>query len=158
PPLVPKRRSRGEGTLVQRGPHTWRLRAYAGRDPVTGRPRQVSRTVEAPNKTEAIKLLRKFVEEVDEGQVAKVGTSATVGALLDHFIAHLERVGRERTTIETYERADQLHLRPALGNVKLRDLDSFALDGYYRQKSEAGLSPNYIRVHHALMSGALTQA
>ena len=61
----------------------------------------------------------------------------------------------------------QAHLRPALGSVELRKLTAYDLDAYYsskaraggnaRQKS-AGLGPNTIRQHHALLSSALTQA
>jgi hypothetical protein len=41
------RRPKATGTIQQRGQAKWRLRVFAGTDPVTGNPRQLSKTVEA---------------------------------------------------------------------------------------------------------------
>jgi integrase len=151
------RRGRGEGTLEQRGKGVWRIRVYAGTDPVTGNPRQVSRTVRARTKTEALALMRDFLQEIKEGKV-QLRTQATVGHLFDAHLEHLRRVGRAPATIESYERVIDKRLRPAFGHIGLRDLTAKDLDDYYGDRKAAGSKPATIRQHHSIMSGALTQA
>jgi hypothetical protein len=62
----PKRREKGAGSRVERprSPACWYLRAYAGRDPATGRPRQSSSTVTAANPTAARRAVNAFIAEV----------------------------------------------------------------------------------------------
>lgn len=161
-----KRRGRGEGTLEQRGPDKWRLRVYVGQD-AQGRPLQTSKTIHAKSKTEALRELRKFTREIDEGHVKpRKGPNATVGSLLVEWLGHLERTGRARTTIDSYRLIAERHLIPALGDLPLRKVDGHVLDSYYAAKAATGgsvrsgdaLGANTIRVHHAILSSAFTQA
>jgi len=47
----------------------------------------------------------------------------------------------QATTYETYERLMRLHLLPALGPVKLKNLSPAHVRGLYREKLDSGLSP-----------------
>ena len=40
--VIPARRK--SGTMRQRAPGHWELRAFVGRDPISGKPRQATRT------------------------------------------------------------------------------------------------------------------
>jgi integrase len=62
------------------------------------------------------------------------------------------------TTYETYERLTRLHLLPALGRVKLKNLTSTHVRGLYREKLDSGLSPTSVQRVHALLQKALKQA
>src|SRR5665811_2187696 len=118
------------GTMRERPANSkrWELRAYAGRDPETGNPRQVSRIFRG-GKRDARKALDKLVGEVDAGQ--HVGTMATFGKLLDLWLAKVEDLGKARTTLETYRTHVANHIRPELGDVRLDKLDTFRLDQYF---------------------------
>ena len=62
----PSRRPKGTGTVRQRAPGKWQLRVFVGVDPITGNPRQMSKTVDARNQTEAQRKLRAWQKELDE--------------------------------------------------------------------------------------------
>jgi len=72
------------GHLQQRGPQTWRLAVYVGRDERTAKKRYVQRTVHGTQR-EAERALARLVTEVDEGRHAP-SASGTVGALLDRWL------------------------------------------------------------------------
>jgi integrase len=150
-----------EGSLRERPPkkpgvRRWEMRVYVGRDPETGRPRQVYRTFTGTLKRDADKALRAFVAEVEEGK--HLGPAATLGKLLDEWLANLERAGRSRSTIETYRTHVETHIRPALGSLRLDLLTTHDVDRYLAVLADKGLSPRTIRLDHAVLSGALTQA
>ncbi len=90
---------------LKRQPDYWELRAYAGPDPITARPRYVSRTFRG-GKREANKALAQLVAEVDS-----IGTHAdqSVAGLLLAHIDHLEqrgaRPGRSRATAGSHARS-----------------------------------------------------
>ena len=73
-----KRQVRGRGQSA-----VWELRVHAGRNPVTGKPRYVSKTVTGGAKT-ADEKLAELVTEVTGGDHAE--EDITFGALLDRFV------------------------------------------------------------------------
>lgn len=148
-------RGRGEGTLQQRGPDKWRLRVYTGQDP-TGRPHQISRTVTARNRTEALKELRKLANEVDQGRHAPRQT-ITVGHLLREWMANNQQ-DMAVLTRESYTRVINNHLAPGLGRHEISKVTALHLDRYYQTKTAAGLKPRSIRIHHAILSAAFEAA
>jgi integrase len=155
------RRPKGTGTLseVGKGSGVWRLRVFVGKDPVTGVPRQVSRTIRTAKrsgKTEAQAALRKLVAEVAAGK--HVGTSANLSVLLDHWLAECKRKGRSPNTLETYRQHVERRLKPRLGDVRLSDLTAHHLDRFYAELDAEGLKPGTIRLFHSMLSGALSLA
>ena len=156
------------GTMRERPPGSkrWELRAYIGRDPATARvdpetgktipgpPRQVSRVFHG-GKRDATKALDALVAEVREGQ--HVGTTATVGKLLTDWLGTLKRLGKARTTVDTYTIHVEKHIRPTLGAVRLDKLTTHTLDTYFAGLAAKGLSPRTIRLDHAIVSAALAQ-
>jgi integrase len=131
------------------------LRAYVGTDPETGKPRQVSRTFRG-GKRAARKQLDKLVAEVHAGH--HIGTTATVGKLLDEWLRNLERLGKAVSTMETYRIHVKKHIRPELGSIRLDKLTAHQLDAYFATLTDRGLSASTIKLNHAVISGALTQA
>lgn len=156
-PLTKKRRGRGEGTAEPRGVGRWRLRVYLGT--VNGKPIQVSRTVVATNRSEALKLLRQFTHEIDAGTVTLGGgPRQPFAGLLDKWIAHIESRGRAATTLASYRTISDTHLKPALGHIALSRLTAYDLDDYYQARLKAGMAARTVRLHHSIISAALTQA
>ncbi len=67
------------GHVRQRGRGSWELRAYVGRDPLTGRKRCKTKTVRANGQREAETALAAFVTSLDAG----VPASGTFGELVE---------------------------------------------------------------------------
>jgi integrase len=133
---------------------------YAGIDPVTGRQRQIARQVKG--KREAERLEAKLRAEVADGRHR--GTSArTVGELLDVYLAWRETSGKPLSpaTLNDYRTIVETKLKPALGKLRLPQLDPVTLDRFYGQlrrrgrNDTAALSTSRVRQVHAVLSGAL---
>jgi integrase len=62
------------------------------------------------------------------------------------------------TTYECYEQIVRIHVRPALGGVKLKNLTPAHVRGLYREKPQAGLSPRTVQYIHVTLHKALKQA
>ncbi len=149
------RRPWGTGSLVEASSGVWRLRVYAGRDPITGHPRQVRRTVRG-TQAAAQAALGKLQQEVVFGRHR--GTAASLGKLLDDWLSHPERIDKAKSTTTTYRQYVERRIRPALGDVRLDRLTAHDLDRFYGGLQDEGLAVDTIRLHHAIVSGALTQA
>lgn len=148
--------ARGAGTMTERRPGTWRLRAYAGRDPVSDNPIQITRTF-VGTETAARKALAKLVTEVEAGRFDR--TKVTVGQLLDKWLAHIEAIGKARPkTIAEYRYKIDGRIRPALGDLRLSTLQPDALDTLYQRWLAEGLSPATVRVYHSILSASCRQA
>jgi integrase len=143
------------GTLRERQPGVWELRVRTGRDPLTGRYGQVSRTFRGGKRAANAALVR-LAADVADGR--HTGTGQTVGFLLDAWVEHLSTQGRTAKTIDGYQSLITARLRPGLGSIELRKLTPAHLDAFYRALLADGLSRMSIRHCHAALSTALRQA
>jgi len=147
--------------MRERSPGSWQLRAYIGDDPITGKPRQVSRTYTAPRrepgagKREAAKQLATLVAEVERGEHG--GTASTFGVLLDEWTAHGERMGRSPKTLHEYRRKIDKQIRPVLGSKRLDKLTAHDLDKFYARQLESGLGERSVLHLHRIIGAALRQ-
>ena len=147
--------------MREKAPGRWELRVYVGRDAVTGRPKQISRVYTAPRrepgagKREAAKQLAALVAEVERGKLG--GSSSTLGALLDEYIAHIERMGRAPTTLYGYRRIVAKRIGPALGSKRLDKLTAHDLDRFYADQLASGLGGRSVHHIRRQISAALRQ-
>jgi integrase len=81
-----------------------------------------------------------------------------VGEYLDRWLSDSVRDTVKATTFERYEQIARLHLKPALGRVKLNALTPAHVRGLYREKLEAGSSARTVRYIHTTLHKALKQA
>ena len=133
----------------------WELRVSLGKDPATGKYRQLSRTFHGPARA-ADDALRDLVDKYGDG--SEDGIGATFGHLLDKWLEESERLDLSPTTLRTYRAQVERTIRPRLGKVKLTQLTTKNLDDLYGQMKDEGRSPKTIRNHHAIISSALHQA
>jgi len=124
-----KRRRRGHIQLRSNG--TFRVHVYAGRDPITKKPRYLNETARTYN--EAQKALTRLLTQVD--QQRSPTTSGTVGYLLTR---RLEVADLELTTRDGYEGYIRRNILPSLGDVPLRKLDPETLDRFYAHQRAHG--------------------
>ena len=125
-------------------------------------------TVQTPTGPKRKTLYGKTRREVDEKLTAAKADrdsgllfdadSLMVARYLEGWLADSVRDTVKATTYETYERLMRLHLIPALGRVKLKNLTPAHVRGLYREKLDSGLSPTSVQRVHALLHKALKQA
>lgn len=142
------------GTKRKRREGVWEVRAYLGRDPVSGKPRQVSKTVYGSAKA-ADEALRDLI---DKQAPRSDGMGASFGQLLDRWLVECERLDLSPTTMRTYRAQIEQTIRPSLGKVPLTRLNAKQLDDLYGAMKTAEKTPKTIRNHHAIISAALHQA
>jgi integrase len=81
-----------------------------------------------------------------------------LGEYLDRWLADSVADTVRPTTFERYEQIVRLHIRPALGNLKLKNVTPAHVRGLYREKLEDGLSPRTVQYVHVTLHKALKQA
>ncbi len=143
------------GGMRERSPGVWEVRAEAGRDPVTGRRRQISRTVRG-TKRQAQKVLNGLVAELDQGN--HVGSDATFADVANRWLM-ISGADLSPTTLRRYRQLLDQHIFPALGDraahtIRTSDLD----DLYLGLISQTGLAPATVRQVHSVIRRAFSQA
>jgi integrase len=125
---APRPRTRGAIDLLPSG--AYRVRVYAGTDPVTGKRHDLVEVVPPGPKAaaEAEKVRTRLLSQLDERR--NPHTKATVNQLLDRY---LEVVDLDESTRNTYVGYLDRHVRPILGNLLLSKVDGEMLDTRYGQ-------------------------
>ena len=143
----PQRRTRGEGTVVQRDDGR-----YVARVPLGGgkRKEEYYDTMQ-----EAERAKRRMLNERDAGQLL-IDRDQTFKEYLTYWLkAH--RVEVRETTYSTQHIYVTTRIIPALGHIKLKKLTVEMFQDLYREWSDE-LSPNTIRLLHGIISKALNDA
>jgi integrase len=142
------------GSIRERRPGTFELRAYVGRSP-TGSPIFAQETYVHPRKDGGIQEATRRLRAL-EAKHQEQRSSHTFGALLDAWLAHSEAIGRSPTTLHGYK-AKAKRIREALGSIDLSKLSAHDLDRWYGQLRSAGTSPAMVRHYHRIISAVLAQ-
>lgn len=152
-----------EGVYKDRTRGTWYFKATLGQDAGTGRRVQVTRRGFS-TAAEAARARRAILGKVDSGEVRANRSALTLGELLDEYLDGIDADGRlsARTCFDHRHRAE-LHVKPRLGAVRLRDLtpdllvtwQRRLLNGYGRSKA---LAPNTVRLARQPLKGAIDLA
>lgn len=144
---------------------------YGGTDPMTGK-RQYLRSRATKDRGEAYKRLARLMERAEAGRGPE--SRVTVGHLLDQYMAVIEVEASTRGMYEGYIRRN---IRPALGDIQIRDVRGPMLDRLYAQLRRCGqlcesqpraeidadhecrpLAPKTVRQIHTILSGAFGAA
>lgn len=145
-----KRRPRGNGSVRERRPGVWELRAPARND--AGQAIQVTRTFRGTRR-EAEQALRGLLGEIDLGHHKE--RKRTVDDLLTEWLKLVE-AQRAPATYYLYERMVRVHIRPVLGDVTLDRLGPHAIDSFYRGL-RAKLDDSSIGLVHKVLRRGLGQ-
>jgi integrase len=149
-----KQSGNGTGTVYPRRNKEGKITGYRGSYfTADGRRRYVS----GKNKTEAQRALRQAMADADRGLIFDAD-NLKVEEYLDRWLSDSVRDTVKATTFERYEQITRLHLKPALGRVKLKSLTPAHVRSLYREKLEAGLSSRTVRYIHTTLHKALKQA
>lgn len=143
------------GHLRQRAPGVWEAIVSLPTDTLTGRQRQLSRTIRG-GRREAQRALNALLIEAQDGRPSH--TNATVahliGTYLDHAAGNLSP-----TTLRNYRGMAERYIAPSIGSKRLSKLTTHHLDALYLALlRERELAPATVRQVHALLRKTLNQA
>lgn len=144
-----------KGGLRQKASGIWEVRLEAGRDPVTGRRRQVSRSVHG-TKRQAQAVLNTLLADTNIDLGGR--TAANFKQLSDQWLA-LVTNDLSPTTVHRYKNLLKNRILPALGDRSLSSIRTNDLDRLYLGLvNEIGLAPATVRQIHAIIRRAFRQA
>jgi integrase len=147
-----KKRGNNEGSISHRKDGRWEARYTI--HTVEGPKRKV---LYGKTRAEVSTKLTKAMADRDGGIVFDSG-GTTVGDYLDRWLSDSVR-GTVRES--TYSRDKYLvtnHIKPALGRLKLTNLNALHLQGFYRDRLDSGLSGSTVQKMHHVLHKALGQA
>jgi integrase len=128
------RRGNGEGSITRRKDGLYMARYTV--QTATGAKR---RTLYGKTRQEVAEKLTRAMADRDGGLVFDAD-NLKVGEYLERWLVDSVLDTVRPTTYERYEQIVRIHVRPALGSVKLKNLTPVHVRGLYREKLEAGLS------------------
>ena len=147
-----RKRGNGEGSITRRKDGLYMARYTV--QTATGTKRK---TLYGKTRNEVSEKLTKAMADRDDGLVFDAD-NLKVGEYLERWLVDSVLDTVRPTTYERYEQIVRIHVRPALGSVKLKNLTPVHVRGLYREKLEAGLSARTVQYIHVTLHKALKQA
>lgn len=111
-------RGHGEGSIYQRTSGTWAATIALGSD---ANGKRVRKTVYGPTKKSVTDKLTRLQNQRLDGTFVDSG-KMTVGELLDRWLADSAKPNTEPNTYIGYEQCVRLHIKPAIGAIRLSKL------------------------------------
>ena len=113
--------------MIRKRRNGLQVQVYAGRDPLTGRKRWVSRQVPGQTKRsyrEAKKIEAELLEQVDRGQ-HRGSSSRTVAELIERWLSWRQQVRPiSPVTVANYRGAIDRYILPNLGRAEVQQVDA----------------------------------
>ena len=144
----------------------WEARVPLGTDSKTGK--LISKSVYARTQKECWEKMKALLG-IDGGQAATPPAAPkeppkprpedviTVGQWLDTWLKEYLADVKPNTALQ-YESVVRLHLKPAFGDVLLKDLRTPMIQKFYNKMRDDGVSPKYIKNIHGILHRALDMA
>ena len=154
-----KRRSNGEGSILQRADGRWEGRYSLGYNPKTGKP--IRKSIYGKTKKEVRDKLVKILAEIADGKHYEP-TKMLLSNWLDLWLKEYS-CDKKYSTLKGYRASINKHIKPALGNVYLEKITPMMVQMFYNElckPDENGkvLSPKTIKNVHICLRAALNQA
>ena len=137
-------------------PYTyWQARYTEGYDPGTGK--QIQRSITGKTQKEVAQKLKQMTYELDQGTY-RAPNKQTLGDWLNLWTETYLGAVKPRT-IEVYSTIIRVHIKPALGAIKLEDLTTSMIQRFYNNTTkEKGISAKYLKTIHGVLHKSLQQA
>lgn len=97
------------------------------------------------------------LNQLRQGMLPKDDT-ITVSQFMTHYFETVSKHTLRPTTQQGQETMIRVHINPALGRIKLKDLRPDHLQSFYSQKLASGLSKRSVQLLHVTLRTALKQA
>lgn len=153
-----QRGKRGEGSAVEVRPGVWRLFLPLGTDPLTRKRRRITRTVKAESREEALRQLERLRVEVERREVPTAPANLTLADWLQEWLEAGRVLGWSPVTYDTYESVIRRHISPALGGIRLRQLERRHIQQWLIKMKATGYSLGFVRKAKAILHSALEAA
>jgi integrase len=146
------RRSNGEGTITRRKDGRWEARYYV--PTVNGTKRK---TIYGKTQAEVRDKLTKALSDRIDGIVYD-DENMTVEEYLDVWLKGSVYGSVRRSTYDRDTNLVNNHIKPILGGLKLKKLNSAHVQSFYRDRLDAGLSASTVHKMHDILRRGLAQA
>ena len=147
-----RKRGNGEGSRPRKRPDgRWEARytIHTSKGPKR-------KTLYGRTRQEVADKLARVLSDRAQGLTFDAG-SLKLGEYLDRWLPDIRDTVRQRTW-ERYEQIARVHIKPALGRVKLKALSPTHVRVLYREKLDAGLSRRTVQYIHTTLHKALKDA
>lgn len=142
-----KKRGQNEGSIFKRKDGRWVAQ-------VTIEGRTFSKYFKTQR--ECREWNKETLSQVDEG-LTFLSLQTTLGGFLDEWIKTVSVSIRPKTANQ-YERIIENHIKPSLGQIKLKELRPDHVQSFYNYKLKHGSSPRSVRMMHSVLHRALNHA
>jgi integrase len=142
-----KKRSAGEGTIIQLPSGSWRAQ-------VSLKGRRLSHT--AKNQQACRDWIRKIKDQIDQG-LTYDDERTTLGKFMEGWLT-IKSSQLRIASREQYFRVYRSYIKPQLSSIRLKDLSSGRIQGLYDDLFKDGLGAQTIRVVHVVLHMCLEQA
>jgi integrase len=143
------------GHMQQRGPSSWRLHAFVGKDS-NGRKRYTSKTFHGTKKEAGIALAAFVTEAAKDKSTSSAAESITVLQTLDNWLDS-RKAQLSPATTDRYRVAIK-HVEPALGSMRVARLRPHHIEDLYSALVTEGQSGSSIRKLHWALRQSLAWA
>lgn len=156
---------RSRGHIVDRGNGAYRLVINGPPDPLTGRRRQITKTIHTTGprpRQQAQQQLTKFLAEVDAGRHDRGTSVRTFGHLYLQWLDHAS-ASMEPNTADEFQGIYRRYLATTIGPIPLAKLRAYDLDRLYGKLAKTGsrtggpLSSATVKKVHTAVRLALKQ-
>lgn len=137
---------------------SFRIGAPRGKDPdQPGKYKYAFRTVKTDSVRVAQKALRDLQHEIDKGTYVEPGKT-TLSDYLDSWLSDNVQPNLSPRTHELYSYMCDKHIKPAIGNLAISDLQPRQIQHLYADKQKSGLSNRTVQLVHVTLHKALKNA
>lgn len=143
------------GHIRKRAKDSWTVVVERGRDPITGKRRQLWKTVKGTKKQAEAELAR-LISSVESGSDVH-STKQAVAAFIEHWLESCERHLKPRT-LQRYRELMVRHALPVIGALELRKLRPLHIERMLLHIREKGLSERTALHVYRVLYTALEQA
>src|SRR5215216_4643518 len=147
-----KRRGNGEGTITRRKDGRWEARYQV--HTASGPKRKV---LYGKTRAEVAEKLAKALSDRSSGLTFDT-ENLTLSEYLDRWLSDSVLDTVRQRTWERYEQLARVHIKPALGRIKLKALTSAHARALYREKMATGLASRTVQYIHTTLHKALNDA
>ena len=157
------RRGHGEGSITKRKDGRWQASILVGYDPKTGK--QKRKYFYGRTRKEVQRKLNEIIPEVQAGTYREPA-NITVAEWFTTWLNVYMKPSLRPTTWESYRYQVEGHIIPALGHLRLAQLQTAHIQRLYNDKLQGGrldgkpggLSPKSVRYIHTVIHSCLEQA
>lgn len=115
------------------------------------------RTIYGKTRTEVATKLAKALSDREDGLVFEAGNLLVEEYML-RWLSDSEKGTVKETTYANYSYINRVHISPALGRLKLKNLSPAHVRGFYGEKARSGLAAATVKKMHVVLRKALSQA